>query len=136
MYYHGPHKVWTIAGWPQITIDFILKFYLNLSTGERASYDILSWVIETSGLLFKNLFIMELRSDATLYSKLGNKNSDAGHIKSSRWSHLVRGPQVPHPWCTPSKSAKCGIHFFELCDASNALTVSRSIYQEKTGEGP
>jgi len=34
---------------------------------------------------------MELRFDAILYSKLGNKNSDAGHIKRSG------GPQVPHP---------------------------------------
>jgi len=36
---------------------------------------------------------MEFRFDACLYLKLGNKNSDAGHIKCSR------GPQVPHPWC-------------------------------------
>jgi len=34
---------------------------------------------------------MELRFDATLYSKLGNENSDAGQFKCSR------GPQVPHP---------------------------------------
>jgi len=27
-----------------------------------------------------------------LYSKMGNENSDAGHIKCSR------GPQFPHPW--------------------------------------
>ena len=38
----------------------------------------------------KNLLIMELRSDAMLYSNLGNENSDAGHIKCSR------GPQVLH----------------------------------------
>jgi len=31
------------------------------------------------------------RFDAMLCSKLGNENSDAGHIKCSR------GPQVPHP---------------------------------------
>jgi len=27
---------------------------------------------------------------------MGNENSDAGHIK------CLRGPQVPHPWCTAS----------------------------------
>ena len=32
-----------------------------------------------------------------LYSNLGNKNSDAGHIKCSRGPHLARVPQVPHP---------------------------------------
>jgi len=34
---------------------------------------------------------MELRFDAILYSKLGNENSDAGHIKRSH------GLPVPHP---------------------------------------
>jgi len=28
---------------------------------------------------------------------LGNKNSDAGHIKRSHGPHLARGPQVPYP---------------------------------------
>jgi len=28
IYYHGPHKFWIIAGGPQITTGFILKFYL------------------------------------------------------------------------------------------------------------
>jgi len=32
IYYHGPHKLWVIAGGPQMTIDFILKFYLYLDT--------------------------------------------------------------------------------------------------------
>jgi len=39
----------------------------------------------------KYLLIMQLRFDAILYSKLGNENFDAGHIK------CLRGPQVPHP---------------------------------------
>jgi len=39
----------------------------------------------------KYLLIMELRFDAILYSALGHKNFDAGHIKCSR------GTQVPHP---------------------------------------
>jgi len=39
----------------------------------------------------KYLLIMELRFDVIFYSKLGNKNSDAGHIKHSG------GPQVPNP---------------------------------------
>jgi len=34
---------------------------------------------------------MELQFDAILYSKMGNENTDAGHIK---WSC---GLQVPHP---------------------------------------
>jgi len=34
---------------------------------------------------------MELRLDVILYYKMGNENSDAGHIK------CLRGPQVPHP---------------------------------------
>jgi len=40
---------------------------------------------------------MELRFDVILYSKLGNENSDSGHIKCSR------GPQVPHPWCNTTQ---------------------------------
>jgi len=44
---------------------------------------------------------MEIRFDALLYSKLGNENSDAGHINCSRELHLARGPQVPHP-CSPA----------------------------------
>jgi len=39
----------------------------------------------------KYLLVMVLRFVAILYSKLGNKNSDAGHIKCSR------GLQFPHP---------------------------------------
>jgi len=33
---------------------------------------------------------MEIRVGEVLYSKLGNENPDAGHIK------CPRGPQVPH----------------------------------------
>jgi len=40
---------------------------------------------------------MELRFDAMLYSKLGNENSDADHVKCSRVPHLAREPQVPQP---------------------------------------
>jgi len=40
----------------------------------------------------KYLLIRELSFDAILYSKLGNENSDAGHIKCSR------GLLVPHLW--------------------------------------
>jgi len=39
---------------------------------------------------------MELCFDAILHSKLGNENSDAGHIKCWRGSH------VPHPCCKQS----------------------------------
>jgi len=31
IYYHEPHKFWLIAGSPQLTIDFILKFHLYLT---------------------------------------------------------------------------------------------------------
>ena len=42
---------------------------------------------------------MEFRFVAVLCSNLGNKNSDVGHVKCSRGTHLARGPQVPHPCC-------------------------------------
>jgi len=35
---------------------------------------------------------MELRFYPTLYSNLGNENSDAGHVK------CLPGPQVPNSW--------------------------------------
>jgi len=35
IYYHGRHQLWIIAGGPQITIYFILKFYLYLTTRDR-----------------------------------------------------------------------------------------------------
>jgi len=50
-----------------------------------------------TGLLSKYLLITELRFEAICYSKLGNENSDVGHIKCSRGLHLAQGPQVPHP---------------------------------------
>jgi len=37
---------------------------------------------------------MELHFEAMLYSKLGNKKSNAAHIKCSC------RPQIPHPWFT------------------------------------
>jgi len=40
---------------------------------------------------------MELSFDATLYSNLGNENSDVGHIKCSCGPHLARRSQVSHP---------------------------------------
>jgi len=43
----------------------------------------------------KYLLIVELRLDAILYSKLDNKNSDAGHVKWSRGPHLAPWQQVP-----------------------------------------
>ena len=39
----------------------------------------------------KYLFIMELRFDVILYCKLGNENSEAGHIK------CLRGRRFPTP---------------------------------------
>jgi len=46
---------------------------------------------------------MELGFDVILYSKLGNENSDAGHIKCSPGLHLARGPQAPHPLSSECK---------------------------------
>jgi len=50
IYYHGPHKLWIIAGGPQITIDFILKFYLYLITRYRGFIWQTVLGIEASGL--------------------------------------------------------------------------------------
>jgi len=47
--------------------------------------------------LSKYLLIMELRSDAMLYSTWVTKNLDAGHIKCSCGLYSVCGLQVPHP---------------------------------------
>jgi len=44
------------------------------------------------------LLIKERRFDAIMYSKLGNENSDAGHNKCSRGTHLARGPMVLRTW--------------------------------------
>jgi len=49
----------------------------------------------------KYLLIMELRFDAILYYKLGNENSDTGHIK------CPRGPQVHHPWIKTLSDRQC-----------------------------
>jgi len=90
----------------EITTDFILKFYLCLTTRDRS----LLWhtllrdrlyslyPIEASGLLSKYLPIVELHFDVILCYKLGNKNSDVDHIKCSRGPHLARGMQIPHPY--------------------------------------
>ena len=32
-----------------------------------------------------------------VYFKLGDEDSDVGHIKCSLGPHLAHGPQVPHP---------------------------------------
>ena len=79
-----PQELWNIAGGPQKLINFILKFYLYLPKESN--------VKERERLLLTYcLLVMEFRFDAMLCSNLGNKNSDAGHIKCSR------GPQIPQP---------------------------------------
>jgi len=91
IYYHGSHKLWIIAGGPQITTLYPKIIRLSYYDGWRlliASY-------------LKYLLIMELRLDVILYSKLGNENSDAGHIKCSRGPHLARGRQVSTPEIYP-----------------------------------
>jgi len=51
--------------------------------------------VTSRDLLSKYLFITELRFDTMLYSNLGNKNSDTGHINCSRGPQLAREPQAP-----------------------------------------
>jgi len=43
-----------------------------------------------------------------------NENSDAGHIKCLRGSHLASGPQVPHP-CF---NLTCYFWSFKSCDCT------------------
>jgi len=35
IYYHGPHKLWIVAGGSQILFDFILKFYVYLLVKDK-----------------------------------------------------------------------------------------------------
>jgi len=64
----------------------------------------------------KYLLVMDLRFDAILYSKSGNENSDAGHIKCSR------GPQVPHFWFKELRVwVDVELHSFQI------FTLHRSI---------
>ena len=65
---------------------------------------------------------MELRVGVILYSKLGNENSDAGHMKCSR------GPQVPHPWSKMSvgslrygHTARCDYFWVGLTQNGHAV---------------
>jgi len=51
-------------------------------------YEVWRFLITT---YLKYLHITEFRFDVILYSKLGDENNDAGHIKCSRRSHLARG---------------------------------------------
>ena len=76
-----------IAGGPQnqLTLSFNSNF-IKL-WGRVTSLDLLS----------KYLLIIEFRFDAMLYSTLGNKIFDAGHIKRSRGPYLAQVPQVPIP---------------------------------------
>jgi len=69
---------------------------------------------------------MELRFDAILYSKLGNENSDAGHIKCSPEPHLARGSEAPHPavycnCCAKEQTQFEKIHPSLACTGSNVL---------------
>ena len=70
------------------------------------------------------LLVTEFRFDAILCSKLGNENSDAGHIKCSR------GPQVPHPWTGATKSQQSQI-FSAVSKVYETSTnhISRSYHE-------
>ena len=72
--------------------------------------------------LSKYLLITELRSEAMLYSYLGNENSDAYHIQCSRW------PQVPHPWSgSVLRNRSAAAH---RCDATRCLLCRGIILSE------
>ena len=76
--YHGLHKFWIIVG---LLAGGIYHMILSWN-----STFILLWRIEAS----YDMLIMKIRFDAILYSKLGNKISDVGHVKCSC------GLQAPH----------------------------------------
>jgi len=76
-----------LSWWTAKSATFILKFYLYLTMRKS----------DLSSVLSKYLLIMELHSDVMLYSYMGNKNSDTGHIKCSCRSHLACRLQVPQP---------------------------------------
>jgi len=67
--------------------NFILKFYLYL-TIRGTSRDFLSTWSSWSFVL----------TQCCLYSNLGNKNYDAGHIKCSSGPDLAPRLQAPHPY--------------------------------------
>ena len=92
IYYHGPHKMWIITFGLQTTTGCILKFYLYLTMrdGGFLLHPTLSSCVSWG-------FVV--RFDAVQCSKLGNRNSDAGHTKCCCRPHLAPGLQVPHP-CT------------------------------------
>ena len=61
-----------------------LKLYLS-SSKESKEKQLCQEARETSlDLLSTCLLVIEFCFDATLFSNLGNENSDAGHIKSTR----------------------------------------------------
>jgi len=60
--------------WAAKTIYLIHKFNLYLTMEIRDSLDIIS----------KYLLVMEIHFDAIVYSKFGDEDSKAGHIKCSR----------------------------------------------------
>ena len=88
------------------------------------------FTVSESQISLKYLLVTLLRFDAILYSKLGNENSDAGHIKCSR------GPRVPlppgllpcfpyfHDWCGPGRvypnfTIFCTEYFYKRYNISN-----------------
>ena len=79
------------------TIYLIQKFNLCPTMGDRGFLDITS----------KYLLVMELGFDVIVHSKLGDEDSDAGHIKCSLGPHLARGLQVPHTCPKQSHCVRC-----------------------------
>ena len=85
IHYPGPHKLCIIAGGPQITFEFILKFHLYFNTRDR-------------GFLWHTICLSRsfaLTQFCTL--KLCNETSDAGYTKRSHGSRWPAGHRFPSP---------------------------------------
>ena len=86
-------------------------------------------------LLSKYLLIMELGFDTMLCSNFGHENSDAGHVKCSRWAHLARGPQVPPVMCpshfcrvrVTSPSSQSHPNFFRVRVMTWSSRITRTV---------
>jgi len=73
-------------------------------------------------IISKYLLVMELRFEAIVYSKFGDEDSNAGHIKCSR------GPQVP----TPALDRILIFYSFSKLTAVVAKTYAHIYAREQT----
>jgi len=87
IYYQGPHKLWIIAGGPEITIGFILKFYLYLTMRDRG---FLRHAICTCLLLS---FVLTPFCTLNQLMKILMRAISNVHAGQATF-----GPQIPHSW--------------------------------------